>query len=330
MKKVIFVNLIAIIAIITFSEILIRYFELSNLRGYGKDIFYSENGITLTKPNIKTVIFGKDVLTDKNGFRIPLKRNSHFKELDNTLILGDSVSFGVGVKEELTFIGNIRKKNKHNFYNASVSGHNLESYLYLISKYNKDLDVKFNNTIIFLCLNDIIFYQGVISQKDILEKFKEKGTINRLLKNPILMKVGGFFRDKLTTFNFLKDISTNPPKRYFENINWLYQEKKLLIDYKNHINKINNYSRLNDLNVKFVLLPYAYQIKNNCEKKYMLPQQQINKIFKELNIKLHDFSQNFCINQKNEKLFLNYDPVHLSIYGHQFVSSLLIKNKIID
>ena len=62
----------------------------------------------------------------------------------------------------------------------------------------------------------------------------------------------------------------------------------------------------------------------------MLPQMQINKIFKELKVKLHDLSQNFCIEQKKEKLFLNYDPVHLSINGHQFVSSLLMKNKIID
>tara|TARA_B000000441_G_scaffold130809_1_gene114462 strand:- start:834 stop:959 length:126 start_codon:yes stop_codon:yes gene_type:complete len=32
----------------------------------------------------------------------------------------------------------------------------------------------------------------------------------------------------------------------------------------------------------------------------------------------------FC-QEKEKKLFLNYDPVHLSENGHQFVSNLLIE-----
>ena len=41
-----------------------------------------------------------------------------------------------------------------------------------------------------------------------------------------------------------------------------------------------------------------------------------------------NYTQQFCaISNKNE-LFLPYDPVHLSEYGHKIVSDLLITDKI--
>jgi hypothetical protein len=45
------------------------------------------------------------------------------------LILGDSTSFGVGVKEEETFVGKLRRHYPNrNFFNTSVVGYNLSNY----------------------------------------------------------------------------------------------------------------------------------------------------------------------------------------------------------
>ena len=56
----------------------------------------------------------------------------------------------------------------------------------------------------------------------------------------------------------------------------------------------------------------------------MHPQKKINEIFFDLKINIHDLTNEFC-QKKEKKLFLNYDPVHLSEKSHQFVSNLLIK-----
>ena len=59
------------------------------------------------------------------------------------------------------------------------------------------------------------------------------------------------------------------------------------------------------------------------------PQNEIKKIFVSLSFKLNDYTKNFCNNVKNKDLFLPYDPVHLSKYGHQHVSNLIIENNIL-
>ena len=72
------------------------------------------------------------------------------------------------------------------------------------------------------------------------------------------------------------------------------------------------------------MLPYSYQLKKNCDKEFLRPQKKINEIFSSLKINLFDLTNEFC-QQKEKKLFLTYDPVHLSENGHQFVSNLLIE-----
>ena len=62
----------------------------------------------------------------------------------------------------------------------------------------------------------------------------------------------------------------------------------------------------------------------------MKPQTEINNMFQRLNFKLFDFSKDFCNKKDNRKLFLRFDPMHLSSYGHQFVLNLLIKNNIVN
>ena len=165
MKKIFFINVFTIILIIFILEILVRTFNLAGLQGYDKNLFYIENGITLAKPNTELKIFGKYSKTDSNGFRIP--KNNYFldKNKRSTLILGDSVSFGVGVEEKHTFVGLLRGKG-NNLLNASISGHNLESYLYLLKRYNESDDIKFEKTVIILCLNDIVPFQGTVFEKE--------------------------------------------------------------------------------------------------------------------------------------------------------------------
>lgn len=326
MKKIIFWNFSIIVIIILILEIFIRIFNIVTIQGNTKDIFFSKNNIIFSKPNRNFEVFGIQSKTDEYGFRIPLNNFQYDKQKPYILILGDSVSFGVGVKEKNSFIGILRKKIQNNLLNTSIMGHNLKSHLYLLKEnykiFNKDLD----QVVIFLCLNDIVPFQGVLKKEDINN---DNNFFKNFVKNKFTINLNIFLREKSALFVFLKGIFTNPVKRHYDYMLARYKNKQNLNEFENYIKKIDQFSRRNKLKTKFILLPYAHQISKNCEKDLMTPQKIINSIFIKQGLKLHDYSSNFCKN-KDLSLFLRFDPVHLSKYGHKYVSNLIIDDKIFN
>ena len=62
----------------------------------------------------------------------------------------------------------------------------------------------------------------------------------------------------------------------------------------------------------------------------MVPQTKIKEMFQKLEYRLFDFSTDFCNKDQGYKLFLNFDPMHLSKDGHKFVSQLILKKGIVN
>ena len=329
MKKVLFFNLIIISVIFLSLEFLLRTFDIIELQGFEKDTFYTENDIVYHKPNVLTSSMGKKFKTDENGFRIPIDKYNYNINLRTLLILGDSVSFGVSVEEKNTFVGILRKELNKNLFNSSVAGHRMQNYPFLIQKYNNQFP-KIKDVLIFLCINDIVVTDGVIRKEKLKFETNEYNNIfYKILKNDFFLKLNFYLREKSTVFNLLKAVGTQNVKRHYQYIEPYYENKTYLDEYEKNLNKIIKYSKNNKLNVKFILLPYNYQIKKNCISSLMNPQKQINYIFKSLNYKLFDFSSDFCKSNRNN-LFLNFDPMHLSSDGHKFVSDLLTKKGIVN
>ena len=327
MKKIIFINFFIVITIILFLEILIRLFNIVELQGYDEQAFYSENGIILSKPNNYFKVFGIKSKTDKNGFRIPIKNYSYKYVKKTTLVLGDSITFGVGVEEKNTFIGILRNNSRaNNLYNAAIFGHNIESYLYILKKNHAKFKDEINQVLIFLCLNDVVPYQGTIfeNKKDLNKNKFQKN----IIENKFALKLNIFLRERSVLFVLLKGIFTNPIKRHYDYMRALYDNEKNLVKLEKDVNEITNFLIKNNLNYKYVLLPYAHQIKNNCQKELLKPQEMIKKIFDNQNIDIKDFTNEFCKNDNKKDLFLKYDPVHLSRYGHKYISDLVIADKI--
>lgn len=313
MKKIIGYNILIVAIIIGLLEISLRLFSSINELGYQENLFKKDSKIILHNPNIESVVFGNKVFTDNYGFRVPHKKYDYNKLIDQSiLILGDSVSFGVGIDEEKTFIGQIRKKySKINIFNSSVSGHNSLDHLNLLEFfYDK---IKFNKIIIFYCLNDIISSPGVVINKS---SYKQ---------NYFLSKINVFLRNKSFIYIFLKSKFTNPEKRYYDYLLPLYQNEKSIDFTKKVFNKISKFSINHNLDLTVVILPYKYQVeKNSCAKELLFPQDVIKKIFTLNKIEYYDLTNNFCINDQNN-LFLKYDPVHLSVNGHSLVFKELDK-----
>ena len=64
-------------------------------------------------------------------------RNYKYPNKNSIFLLGDSVSFGNGVKEEETFAGLLRRNiDNKNFFNSSVPGYQMKDHLKTIKKIN--------------------------------------------------------------------------------------------------------------------------------------------------------------------------------------------------
>jgi lysophospholipase L1-like esterase len=332
MLKILSINILLIILLLFSSEFLIRNLDLVPLQGYDKKIFIEENNIVLNRPNSLLIAAGKKVKTDKNGFRVPLKETKYDGNFKNTLILGDSTSFGFGVDEKDTFVGILRDNVKSNLHNGSVIGHNLDSYIYLLKKYFDNSNNNFDNVIIFLCLNDIITKEGVVVDKKLKKtiKLENENFFMKFLKRDVIFKTNVYLRERSALFVFLKSIVLNSVERYYIYMSNPYKNKNELIKYAASIDRIKVFTSKKNIDIKFVLLPFKMQTINSCDEKYLQPQIKIRRIFKESNLNLYDFSENFCTNKDNEKFFLNFDPVHLSKAGHKFVSTLLLEKHILN
>ena len=137
-KKLFFFNIITFFALIVSLEAIARIFHLADLAGISRNLIIVDKNIQMNAPNIEAIAFSKKVFTDKFGFRVPNKNFNYDENNSSVLIIGDSVSFGVGVEEQNTFTGALRSNFKNlNFFNSSVSGYHLKIYPEIVKK-NKE------------------------------------------------------------------------------------------------------------------------------------------------------------------------------------------------
>ena len=54
-----------------------------------------------------------------------------------------------------------------------------------------------------------------------------------------------------------------------------------------------------------------------------MPQEKIIKILDKEDMQYINLTKDFCNNSNSEKLYLNFDPVHLSKKGHDLVFNIL-------
>lgn len=306
-----------------------RTFHLADLTGLSKNLIISEKDIYFNAPNIEAKAFSKKVFTDQSGFRIPKKNYKYKEESSSILILGDSVSFGVGVEEKNTFVGLLRDEFKNiNFFNSSVTGYNLKDYSKIVKKNHniKNLD----NVILFFTLNDISYQKTVLNFDEEFKKDKIDENINlfnKLKRNQYLVKLNYFLRNKSVFYMWVRGIVSKPSERHFYYTYPMYKNKNAILNLENQIVELKKVTNGYNLRLIVVLLPYEFQTRlENCNSDFLLPQDKIKTIFNNSNINFFDYTDSFCGDKKPNSLFLKYDPVHLSPQGHKLVFNLLKKS----
>ena len=311
MKKILAINISFIFVILIFLEFIVKYFELSNLKGIEKGLINTDNQIHKMIPGSSGILYDKKVFIDKNGFRVPSKFFSYSKDNNSIFIIGDSTTFGNGIKEENTFVGKLRTNFKSlNFLNSSVPGYNLRHY-----KPNIKIMNEFDNiikVIYFITLNDIY-------EKRSVKEFNNKKKF--FFNIDLVNKLNNFLRDKSYLFTYIVGITTDPSKRYFQNILNFYKNKDIS-EFDNYLKMLKAQSLKENIDLKIIILPYEYQTRK-CEDGDLIPQKKIKKILQNLSIDFSDYTDYFCNFSKPKILYYKFDPMHLSNEGHSLVYNLL-------
>ena len=328
MKKVIIINLSIIFLIIMATETTLRIFLDITPQGISKGIIdenSSEPRFNYKKIN-KGKVFGQKVYTDEDGFRISKDHNNRVNQNNrNIYFVGGSVTFGSGVKQSETFSGLLnRQLGEFNIYNASVTGSNLKNNIDIIKKKidKKNLEMIYINFSLDDIQNNNNFVKEIEKKKTTTNSF-----MNLIKKNYFIKKINIFIRSKSVTYVWVKGVIFNSEKNYYLHALNTFKNKSNLISLKILMKEINKYNKeLND-KIKFLIIPYSYQITDsNCQKEDYA-ERIIEKSLKENNLKYFKIKNFFCGNNQKNKIFFNQDPSHLSKYGHNEVAKYL-KSKI--
>lgn len=327
LKKVFFINTIIFFLIILLLELTARLLNLSDLVGVdSKLVITSEKNFHYLKPNSQGLVFNKKTFIDKYGFRVP-RLDYNYKNKRKIFVIGDSVSFGNGVKEEDSFVGLLRSNlNRYELYNSSVFGYQAYHHENRIDEINKFLPV--HKIFYFLTLNDV-FPSPNIKVLNNNYKAENKYKIIEMMKefiNPdYINQVNYTLRNKSYFYMFLKGLLFDPQKVWFQNI-YNYYSLNDLTNFNKYIKVLNNKAAEVNADLYIIILPYEFQTRE-CHDDILMPQNTVKKIIKNNEVKFFDFTAEFCKNAKPKELFYKYDPMHLSAKGHRLVYDI-IKNKI--
>jgi len=228
----------------------------------------------------------------------------------------------MGVREEKTFAVLMRSNlNDHEIYNSSVMGYQIFQFEKTLNNVDKFLPI--NKIFYFLTLNDVW-------QETNIENVKQENTytliekIKKYINIDFVHKINIFLRNKSYFYMYLKGAIFDPSKNWFQNIHAFYSNNQVT-NLEQFVNLLIEKANKVNSELYIVILPYEFQTRK-CNENDLLPQKIIKEIMIKNNANFFDFTADFCKNKNAKKLFYKYDPMHLSIEGHDLVFNK-IKNK---
>lgn len=304
--------------------------------GSSKNLFQAKrfgNSFGLT-PNVKGYSAGSEVFTNDLGFRIdptlPDPVGTH-----RVLVLGDSVSFGQGVKAGDTFPFILQKRLKDcKILNASVLGYDAEDYFNVL-KSEIRAGLPFEGVILCICLRDFTDYSQALIQEGINkeQKIRYPNRFLRLLRyvTDNYVDFNGMLREHSRTYLLIKNLATDTAKNYFLADLATYDRDNINEIITNKLKRINDLARSNGKWLLFVIAPYEYQLRPSSfnDSHNLKPQKLINDIAVKEKwpvIDLLPFFKGYLdkAGQKSTSLYIFGDGVHFSVNGHRLAAQTIL------
>lgn len=309
-------NFLAVILLFLISELIVRIFcDQINPQGTDKSIFadslyYDSSGLI---PFSDGKSNGAMIKVDGYGFRETSVKIDSTKK--SWLILGDSVTMGVGVEADSTFAGILQSSvDTINFLNPSIIGYNIMDYLNVYNYFviEKKNDFNIIRVLVFWCLNDVYY--------DVPDIVTPGGKIRYLLSDILV-----FFRIHSRLYFFLKTLIFDRPKSYFLFDEKFYKpENEVFQQTVIRIAELDKICKAMKTELDLILIPYEYQLRKPDPRNF-IPLQLMMDALNPHGIKVHNLAKKAIANNLDKELFLYGDGIHLSNFGHRFVADFVLE-----
>lgn len=318
MKKAVFwtlYNIAIVLVILILVEIGVRIISNNIVTQSSDDSILNEGRYGITpglKPNAVGDVFSKEVIVDSRGFL--LNKCASKKKKKKILFFGDSVTMGVGVDADSSFASRLQSYycDSLDIDNLSLIGYNINDYDRIAETLQNENSLsEYDKVVIFFCIND---------------NFLKSAVQNAVNENSVFSSTLEWVKGKSYTYVAIKGMVTDRSKAHYEFDKQLYSNKDLL---SNLETKVLHLKSLLGTKLKFVLLPYEYQLRDSYEKENY-PQKVLSDILKKHDVKFADAAAYFSRNSTDiSDSYLYADGIHFSNDGHQLMSLGLIKNKVL-
>ncbi len=237
------------------------------------------------------------------------------------LVLGDSITFGAGVRLEDTYTKQTEKLVNQPFQiiNAGVNSYHFEHY-YIFIKDNID---RFDpdHIVIGFCINDVRSKDIVAPRYIVRERLKPQ--ITSSLKHDIkkLIKKSPSFQ----LFSYLTFSNTYNRKKY--NTRWItsvmmsWNNEGLVEKLIDMLEEIEQLTEERGIKFSVIIFPEMNQLIDYH--KYGGPRDKLLEILENLNIAYLDLYDTFRQKEDFSKYYLKGDTVHFTVDGHKIIAEEL-------
>ena len=288
-------------------------------------------------PGFSGRVFGATASIDERGFRDDRSGHRRFDPArESVLILGDSVTFGVGVEDGKTFADLLAAAwPQRNVINAAVIGYGFEDYDVALPALlgGSAGALRIREVILGICLND-----GVPSSKvEILaQAARERG--GPAAANPqaqpdgvvgrTVAAVNAFLRERSKLYLAAKSLVWDTPRRYFLADVKFYDDHAAIERALQHLDSVVETLSRQGVRVTVVVFPYAYQLRSPEDARVWLPQKVLLEHLAQRGVPSLDLADalrrdHAATGRPFSDYFLFDDPMHLSAAGHEVTAKAL-------
>lgn len=228
------------------------------------------------------------------------------------LFLGDSVTMGIGVDPDSTFVGRISQVlDTLNVLNPSLIGYNVQDYQRVLNTWVADDDRRMKygieRVLLFWCLNDVYSDNILI---------KEPGSTLRSIGGQVLPWV----RRNAMSYQWLKAMVTDRPAAYYQHDAAFYhEENEALIASLDLLTAMQALCEEKNVKLEVILLPYAYQLRDKAHAVEAKPQELMRRLLHVRNVAVADVLP--YLSESNEvdpeSIYLWGDGIHFASSGHK-------------
>lgn len=316
--KIIIFNLTVIALLFLLFEFFIRlYIPEIKLAGTSASlivdsVYYSTPGL-----EINTSGYSSGALKTTNHYRCWKYNKPVSKTSKIILIIGDSVTMGLGVSNDSTFPGILNSiEDTVDVLCPALIGYSSFDYLNIVDYFlsEKVKDISINEVQIFWTLNDLY------------SNFPDKNGPSVTPDN-FFFNLVDYLRRNTKSYIFIKNLFSDRSKAHFDYDNQFYiKDNKIFQSSIDHLKEISVKCQSKKIRLTVFILPYEYQIRNYNKTDIFKAQETLLTYLKDIHIQVIDCSPAFKDYYKSSnKYYLWGDGIHFSEEGHKLIANF-VKN----